>query len=47
MNIFKDILKAFDDFKFKQKKVYEVMFFDLYVLCVYILKVYSMNYTLR
>ena len=27
-NLFKDILKDFDDFKSKQK-VYEVMFFDM------------------
>ena len=41
---FKDTLKAFDDLK-RSKKVYEVMFF----ICksMFILKVYSVHYTLR
>ena len=42
----KDTLKAFDDFKSKSKKVYEVMF--LTCKSMYILKVYSIHYnTLR
>ena len=45
MNIFKDILKAFDDFKFKQEKCMKYCF--LICKSMYILKVYSMNYTLR
>ena len=36
----KDTLKAFDDFNNKQQKC--IMFFDMYIL-----KVYSMHYTLR
>ena len=39
--ILKDTLKAFNDFKNKQK-VYEVMFFDMQSTCI--LKVYSIHY---
>ena len=41
--LFKDTLKAFDDFKNKQNK-YEVIF--LMCKSTYILKVYSIHYTL-
>ena len=42
----KDTLKAFEDFKNK-KKVYEVMLVLLICKGMYVLKVYSMHYTLR